>query len=83
MRGDLGKVRPQRFEGVPLDEGVRRLIGENRVNLMMRYEFDGAGEKRLVIAGAAGELPAEPTEQRRMRGKLARIRVPPPPPPPE
>jgi hypothetical protein len=82
--GDLGQVPPERFEGVPLDEGVRRLVGDNRVNLIMRYEVDEAGDRRLVqvTARAAGEVPAELLEQRRMRVELARIRVPPPPPPP-
>ena len=82
--GDLGQVRPQKFQGVPLEEGIRRLVGDNRVNLMMRYEVDEAGERQLVevTARAAGEVPAELLEQRRMRAELARIRVPPPPPPP-
>jgi hypothetical protein len=83
-RGDLGRARPQAFQGVPIDEGIRRLVGDNRVNLIMRYEVDQAGDRRLVEvdAGAAGEVPAEFLEQRRMRAELARMRVPPPPPPP-
>ena len=69
---------------MPLDEGIRRLVGDNRVNLIMRYEVDEAGQKRVVqvTARAAGEIPAEFLEQRRMRTELASIRVPPPPPPP-
>ncbi len=69
---------------MPIDEGIRRLVGDNRVNLIMRYEVDAAGERRLVEvnARAAGEVPAEFLEQRRMRTELASIRVPPPPPPP-
>ena len=84
-RGDLGPVRPQVFEGVPIEQGIRRLVGDNPVNLMMRVEADQAGDKRLVevSARAAGELPAELLEQRRMRYELARIPVPPLPPPPE
>jgi hypothetical protein len=83
-RGDLGEVRPQSFEGVALEDGIRRLVDDNRVNLIMRYEVDEAGKRRLVevTARAAGEVPAELLEQRRMRVELARIRVPPPPPPP-
>ena len=84
VRGDLGLVRPQAFEGVPLEEAVRRLVGENRVNLIMRYEVGETGERRLVevTARAAGEVPAAFLEQRRMRTELSRIRIPPPPPPP-
>lgn len=83
-RGDLGLARPQAFEAVPLEEGIRRLIGDNRVNLMMRYKIEETGQRRLVkvIAFPAGEVPAGLLEQRRMRSDLARIGVPPPPPPP-
>jgi hypothetical protein len=83
-RGDLGEVRPQSFEAVPLDEAIRRLVGDNRVNLIMRYEVGEAGERRLVevTARAAGEVPAAFLEQRRMRTELSRIPIPPPPPPP-
>ena len=83
-RGDLGEVRAQRFEGVPLDQAIRRLVGDNRVNLIMRYEVGETGERRLVevTARAAGEVPAAFLEQRRMRTELSRIPIPPPPPPP-
>jgi hypothetical protein len=69
---------------VPIDEGIRRLVGDNRVSLIMRYGLDAAGERHLVEvdARAAGAIPAEFLERRRMRDELARIRVPPPPPPP-
>ena len=83
-RGDLGEVRAQRFEGVPLDQAIRRLVGENPVNLIMRYEVGEPGGRRLVhvTARAAGEVPATFLEQRRMRTELSRIPIPPPPPPP-
>ena len=83
-RGDLGRVLPQRFGGVPLEEGIRRLVGDSRINLIMRYEAGETGEKRLVevTARAAGEVPAAFLEQRRMRTELSRVRIPPPPPPP-
>jgi hypothetical protein len=82
--GNLGLARAQRFEGVPLEDAIQRLVGDNRVNLIMRYEIDAEGERRLVevTARAAGDVPAALLEGRRMRAELARIRVPPPPPPP-
>ena len=84
IRGELGEVRPQAFEGVPLEEAMRRLVGDNRVNLIMRYEVDAAGGRRVVsvTVRAAGEVPADFLEQRRMRAELSRVRIPPPPPPP-
>jgi hypothetical protein len=84
IQGDLGLAQPQAFEGVPLDEGIRRLVGDNRVNLIMRYEIDNGGRKRLVevVAHAASEVPDEVLERKRMRTELARVRIPPPPPPP-
>jgi hypothetical protein len=84
VRGDLGDAQPQAFENLPLDEGVRRLVGDNRVNLIMRYEVSEMGVRRLaeVHARAAGGVPPTVLEMRRMRTELSRVRPPPPPPPP-
>jgi hypothetical protein len=84
VRGDLGEVRPQAFENLPLEEGVRRLVGDNRINLIMLYEADETGGRRLaeVRARASGEVPEAYLQQRRMRTELSRVRPPPPPPPP-
>jgi hypothetical protein len=83
-RGDLGQVRPQAFEEVPLEDGIRRLVGDNRVSLMMRYDVDEAGARRVaeILAYQAGVVPAELLEERRMLSELRRITPPPPPPPP-
>jgi hypothetical protein len=75
-RGDLGWVRPQAFERLPLATGIQRLIGDERINLLMSYEVDDTGKKRLVEVRAyqAGELPAGFLEQRRMLSELSRYR---------
>ena len=82
--GELGRVRSQQFAGVPLKEAIQRLVGDNRVNLVMRYATDEVGTRRLaeVHARAVGQVPAAFLQERRMRTELSRVRIPPPPPPP-
>jgi hypothetical protein len=75
-RGDLGQIRPQTFERLPLVTGIQRLIGDKRVNLLMSFEVDATSKKRLarVLAQQAGELPAGFLEYKNMRPALGRSR---------
>lgn len=84
VRGDLGQTVPQPIGDVSIEEAIRRLVGDNPVNLMMVYATDDEGNRKLVrvVAQEAREVSAEEREQQRMKLSLGRIEVPPPPPPP-
>lgn len=84
VRGELGETARQAFEGVPLEDGIRRLVGGNPVNLVMSYEVGKDGKRRLaeVRAHAARAVSAEAMEELRMRLSIRREEPPPPPPPP-
>lgn len=85
-RGELGTVRPQAFEGQPLAEGIRRVVGDNRINLMLSYETASDGGRHLVGVRAYGAREASrPTSARQVQrnwGPPTRRPPPPVPPPP-
>jgi hypothetical protein len=84
-RGDLGSARAQAFEGLPLSEGIKRVVGDSRVNLIMFYEPTLGGRKRRLIEVRAYEraLMNRPRVERGPPSPLPTLpRAPPPPPPP-
>ena len=86
-RGDLGSARAQAFEGLPLTEGIKRVVGDSRVNLIMFYEPTPGGRKRRLIEvrayAAQRALTNSPRVERGRPSPLPTLpRAPPPPPPP-
>lgn len=84
--GDLGDVVPQDVEGLTLEQGIRRLVDEERVSLLFRYRRDESGEARLVevratsrVPGPALEVILEDRKMRALNRHLPPPNIPPPP----
>lgn len=67
IQGDLGNVQPQVFWGVPLAEGIKRLVQNSNTDLVVIYDRDEAGYRYLkeVRAYASNRSPTSIPSTRR------------------
>jgi hypothetical protein len=70
-RGEVGDARPQRFEDLPLEQGIRRLAGPSGV--LIRWLPGEDGERRIAAVTvlprvAAGALPQPQQPPQMARG---------------
>jgi hypothetical protein len=98
VRGDVGIVRAQSFEGLPLDVAIQRLFRSPERSLVMLYEVASDGGQRLaevrLSPRAVAQAPQPPRPEPETPPLVAAasfpglpppplyLRLPPPPPPP-
>ena len=75
IQGNLGNVQAQAFQGVPLSDGIKRLVQNSDVDLVMIYNRDAAGQRYLK------EIRAYERSRSNVTFPLAPPRIPTPPPP--
>jgi hypothetical protein len=97
VRGEVGTVRAQSFDDLPLDEAIQRLFKSPDRSLVMLYEATPEGGQRLAevrLAARAAGTPRTPQPVVQAPAQLAaapptatpppppmHLRLPPPPPP--
>jgi hypothetical protein len=69
-RGEVGDARPQRFEDLPLEQGIRRLAGPNGV--LIRWLPGEEGERRIAAVTVVPRVETAALPQPRQPPQMAR-----------
>jgi HEAT repeat protein len=80
LHGDPGAVRPQAFADLPLDAGIRRLIGERRLMMVFQPSRDRDEPGRLQEVWIYGDPPPNDLAGPRVARTLGKVSKDPPTP---